>query len=29
MSEVIAVIDPNNTKLQRLISQTPASQHTV
>jgi len=23
-SEVIAVLDPNNTKLQRLISQTPA-----
>jgi len=28
-SEVIAVLDPNNTKLQRLISQTPASRHTV
>jgi len=29
ISEVIAVLDPNNTKLQRLISQTPASRHTV
>jgi len=29
ISEVIAVLDPINTKLQRLISQTPASRHTV
>ena len=29
ISEVIAMLDPNNRKLQRLISQTPASRHTV
>ena len=29
IAEVIAVLDPNNRKLQRLISQTPVSRHTV
>ena len=29
ISEVVAVLDPKNTKLQRLISQTPVSRHTV
>ena len=29
ISEVVAVLDPKNTKLQRLISQTPVSKHTV
>ncbi|XP_061468686.1 general transcription factor II-I repeat domain-containing protein 2-like [Rhineura floridana] len=27
IAEVVAVLDPNNTKLQRLIAQTPASCH--
>ena len=29
IAEVIAVLDPNNRKLQRLISQTPVSRHIV
>ena len=29
IAEVIVVLDPNNRKLQRLISQTPVSRHTV
>jgi len=29
ISEIIAVLDINNTELQRLISQTPVSRHTV
>jgi hypothetical protein len=29
IAEVVAVLDPDNTKLQRLIAQTPASRHTT
>jgi hypothetical protein len=29
IAKVVAVLDPNNTKLQRLIAQTPASRHTT
>ena len=29
IAEVVAVLDPNNTKLQRLIAQAPASRHTT
>jgi hypothetical protein len=29
IAEIVAVLDPNNTKLQRLIAQTPASCHTT
>ena len=29
IAEIIAVLDPNNSKLRRLILQTPVSRHTV
>ena len=29
IAEVIAVLDPNNRKLRRLISQIPVSRHTI